>query len=352
MLTIGECGAQRQHGGAPMNWKTAIGIIISALFLFLAFRNVDFAELGAALKSANYLYIIPVVLLSLVSVSVRSLRWRYLLRPIKEIGARSLLSATFIGLMANNVLPARLGEFVRAYVIGEREQISKSTSFATIVLERILDGFTILFFLVIVLVFYAFAFPGWLRKASYFTLIFYLAAILFLILLRVNTRRAVGIAEFTLRPFPERIRNLAVRVLYAFIEGLAVLHSTRNVMIAGSLSVLVWLPHVLINHLLLASFDIHLSIFASFLLLVALAIGVMVPSAPGFVGTVQYVCVLSLALFGVPREQALSFSIVYHASVFIPVTVVGLAFLFIERLSFTDIRGTVVRADKAGDTEW
>lgn len=334
-----------------MNWKTAIGIIISALFLFLAFRKVDFTELGAALESANYLYIIPIALLSLVSVSVRSLRWRYLLRPVKEIGPWSLFSATFIGLMANNVLPARLGEFVRAYVIGEREQISKSASFATIVLERILDGFTILFFLVIVLIFYGFSFPGWLRNASYFTLFFYLAAILFLVMLKVNTRRAVGIAEFMLRPFPERVRDLGVRVLYAFIEGLAVLHSSRNVLIAGSLSVLVWLPHVLINHLLLASFDIHLSIFASFLLLVSLAIGVMVPSAPGFVGTIQYVCVLSLALFGVPREQALSFSIIYHASVFIPVTVVGLVFLFVERLSFTDIRGSIAREDKAGDIE-
>ena len=334
-----------------MNWKAAIGIIISALFLFLAFRKVDFAEFGAALESANYFYIIPIFLLSLLSVAVRSFRWRYLLRPVKEIGARSLFSATFIGLMANNVLPARLGEFVRAYVIGEREKISKSTSFATIVLERIFDGITILLFLVIVLIFYAVSFPGWLSKASYFALIFYIAAILFLVLLKVNTRWAVGIAEFVLRPLPKRIGDLGIRVLHAFIEGLAVLHSTRNVLIAALLSVLVWLPHVLINHLLLVSFDIHLSIFASFLLLVALAIGVMVPSAPGFVGTVQYICVLTLALFGVPREQALSYSIVYHASVFIPVTVVVLVFLFAGRLSFTDIWNSVARKEQAGGTK-
>ena len=95
--------------------------------------------------------------------------------------------------------------------------------------------------------------------------------------------------------------------------------------------------------LLLVSFGIHLSIFASFLLLVSLAIGVMVPSAPGFVGTIQYVCVLILALFGVARETALSFSIIYHASVFIPVTAVGIVLLFAERLSFTDIQGSTAR---------
>ena len=152
-------------------------------------------------------------------------------------------------------------------------------------------------------------------------------------------------------PFPERVRSLGIRVLHAFTDGLAVLHSAPNVLIAGSLSVLVWLPHVLIIHLLLVSFDIHLPLFASLLLLVSLAIGVMVPSAPGFVGTIQYVCVLGLALFDIGREQALSFSIVYHASVFVPVTVVGLVYLFAERLSFTDIRGSAMREEKAGDTE-
>lgn len=323
-----------------MNWKTLIGILISAAFLYLAVRKVDVHGLEEALRNANYFFIVPVALLSLFSVMMRSVRWRYLMRPVKEIGLRSLASATFIGLMANNVLPARLGEFVRAYAIGEKEKVSKSSSFATIVFERILDGFTMLFFLLLVLIFYGISFPGWLRNASYFALVFYVAAIIFLILLKLRRERAIGVAEFLLRPLPERMSAPAIRILHAFVDGLAVMHSTRNTAVSAMFSLLVWLPHVLIIHLLLLSFDIHLMILASLVLLVSLGIGVMIPSAPGFVGTIQYVCVLGLALFNVSREQALSFSIVYHASVFIPVTAVGLIFLFVERLSFAELQSS------------
>ncbi len=320
-----------------MSWKTIIGILISAAFLYLAVRKVDIHGLGEALRNADYIFIVPVVFLILFSVTMRSVRWRYLMRPVKEIGFRSLASATFIGLMANNVLPARLGEFVRAYAIGEKEKVSKSSAFATIVFERILDGFTMLFFLLIVLIFYSISFPGWLRNASYFALAFYAAAIIFLVLLKLKRERAIGIAEFLLRPVPARVQTPAIRILHAFIDGLAVMHNRRNTVIAALCSLLVWLPHVLIIHLVLLSFGVHLTIPASFVLLVSLGIGVMIPSAPGFVGTIQYICVLGLALFDVSRELALSFSIVYHASVFMPVTVVGLIFLSIERLSFAEL---------------
>jgi uncharacterized protein (TIRG00374 family) len=321
-----------------LNWKTIIGILISAAFLYLAVRKVDIHGLEEALRNADYFFIVPVVFLILFSVIMRSVRWRYLMRPLKEIAFWSLASATFIGLMANNVLPARLGEFVRAYAIGEKEKVSKSSSFATIVFERILDGFTLLFFLLIVLIFYGISFPGWLRNASFFALVFYAAAIIFLALLKLKRERAIGIAEFFLRPVPARMQLPAIKILHAFIDGLAVMHSTRNTFIAAFYSLLVWLPHVLIIHLLLLSFGVHLTILASFVLLISLGIGVMIPSAPGFVGTIQYICVLGLALFNVSREQALSFSIVYHASVFIPVTAVGLIFLSAERLSFAELQ--------------
>ncbi len=338
-------------GERIMNWKTLIGILISAAFLYLAIRKVDVHGLWETLRNANHFFIVPVVLLSLFSAMMRSIRWRYLMRPVKDIGLRSLVSATFIGLMANNVLPARLGEFVRAYAIGEKERVSKSSSFATIVFERTLDGFTLLFFLLIVLIFYGISFPGWLRNASYFALVFYAAAVIFLILLKLKRERAIVIAEFLLRPVPERMRPPAIRILHAFVDGLAVMHSTRNTAVSAMFSLLVWLPHVLIIHLLLLSFDVHLTILASFMLLVSLGIGVMIPSAPGFIGTIQYVCILGLALFSVPRELALSFSIVYHASVFIPVTAVGLFFLFSEQLSLADIMGSMAREGKGGNEE-
>lgn len=130
-----------------MKWKLWLGIGISVLFLFLAFRKVNLHELKKALESANYIYLIPAILLTILSLWIRAFRWQYILQPVREIRVSSLFSATMIGFMANNLLPVRLGEFVRAYTIGEKERISKSSSLATIVVERIFDGITILSFL-------------------------------------------------------------------------------------------------------------------------------------------------------------------------------------------------------------
>ncbi|MDD3642101.1 MAG: lysylphosphatidylglycerol synthase transmembrane domain-containing protein, partial [Candidatus Krumholzibacteria bacterium] len=150
-----------------MKRKLILGIVISAVFLFFALRNVDPGEMRAAFAAADYRYVLPAVCLTLISLWFRSVRWRYLLNPVKQIGRRSLLSAASIGLMANSVLPVRLGEFVRAYVIGRKERISKSSAFATIVVERIIDGVTVLAFFVAVVLRSPRHYPGWLQTIAY-----------------------------------------------------------------------------------------------------------------------------------------------------------------------------------------
>jgi uncharacterized protein (TIRG00374 family) len=321
-----------------MNWKTIAGILISALFLYLAFRKVDIDELRAAFQAAKYHYAVPAALLLLLSLFLRTIRWKYFLMPVKNMPIKSLYVATMIGFMANNLLPARLGEFVRAYAIGEKEKVSKSASLATIVVERVFDGFTILFLLAIIVVFHSFTFPVWLKQAAYITLAFYVLALLFLILLKLKTGTAISIAEAVLRPFPDRFKRPFIRLLDSFITGLHSLHDVKNVLISSFLSLLIWLPHIAIIHITLISIGIVLPVSASMVLLVALAIGVMVPSAPGFIGTVQFVCVAVLSLFGVSSSQSLSFSVIYHVIIFVPVTVIGLIFLAAEGFSFGDIR--------------
>lgn len=320
-----------------MNWKLWVGTIIGGLFLYLAVRGIDLQELGEALKNANYLYLIPGAFLTLLSVWIRAYRWHYLVHPIRPIGMRSLFSATAIGLMANNLLPARLGEFVRAYVIGEKENISKSASFATIVLERIFDGITILLFLSIVLIAYSFSLPDWMRNAAYMASSIYVIALAFLILLKTRTKTAVNIVTWFLKPLPKKIREGILTLLDSFITGLQILHDTKNIIIASILSLAIWTPIGFIIYVLMGSFGIHLPIQVSFLLLVMLCLAVMIPSAPGFVGTIQFVFVAGLAIFDIPKSQALSFSFLFHATQFIPVTALGLIYLFVDGFSLTQL---------------
>ncbi len=319
-----------------MKWKYLVGILMSATFVFLAFRKVNFDELGAALGSARYEMVIPAVVLMVASLWLRALRWRYLMAPVKRIGFGSLFRSMSIGLMANNVLPARIGELARAHVIGEKETISRSAAFATIVVERVFDGLTLLCILGIVLL-AGLDFPPWLQRASVAAIVFYGCALVVLAVFFLRAQAVLLLVERLARPLPARARETINRAARAFAKGLGVLGSGPDVLIAAAISPLVWLPGVAMIHLLLYSFGIHLPAAISFLLQVALCIGVMIPSAPGYIGTIQYVSVAVLGLFGVASGQALSFSLVYHACVFVPVVAIGLVCLAIERVSFSEI---------------
>lgn len=321
-----------------MKKKTIAGILISVVFLYFAFRKVDYDELSTALVGAQYLYLIPVGFLAVISLFIRALRWRYLLLPIKRISFKSLFTTASIGLMVNNLLPARLGEFVRAYLIGERENISKSASLATIVIERIFDGLAVLVFLIYAFVQRTIDFPHWFNKTVYIVIAVYGLAIIFLVLLRIRRDNAMEIAAFLTRPLPVRGRTKVANALNSFVHGLEIIHNFRELAISFVLSILVWLPNVLIIYMLLQAFGIDLPLHSASVIFIIITIGIMIPSAPGFVGTIQYCSIIGLAIFSVPKSLALSFSIVYHIAVFIPITGTGLICLLIQGVSFKELR--------------
>jgi len=318
-----------------MKWKFWVGIIISGVFLYLAFRKIEFKEVGQAFKDANYLYVAVSGALAVVSLWVRAYRWKYLLSPVKKIGIPSLFSSTMIGFMANNLLPARLGEFIRAYSIGSKENISKSSALATIVIERVFDGFTVLSFLAIVLVF--FDFPGWVRKGGYFAFGFFMGVLVFLIFLRLRTKKVIKRMDSLLRFLPVSARDKLKNMLYSFAEGLQVLKNSGDLVMVIIFSVAVWLVMASAFEFAIMAFDLKVPIYAAFVLMVILALGVMIPSSPGFVGTYHYLCIASLALFAISKDVALSFSIVAHASGFIPITLIGLYYLWRESLSLRSL---------------
>ncbi len=130
-----------------------IGCLISAFFLWLAFRNVDFKTLWVTLASINYWWTLPFVVVTLLSMYVRTMRWHYLLLPSYKIPTSRLFSPLMMGFAFNGIFPARAGEFARAYVLGKKEKMPFSSAFATVVVERILDGLTMLFLFAVTLMF-------------------------------------------------------------------------------------------------------------------------------------------------------------------------------------------------------
>lgn len=326
-----------------MKKRLIIGLIVSLVFLYLAFRKVDYQELWLALKGASYWYIFPNAVLVILSMWMRAYRWRFMVDPIKKVGLGSLFSSVMIGFMANNVLPARLGEFVRAYSLGSKENISRSATFATIVIERVFDGFSLLFILWLSLLISPF--PDWVKRTSNLFLLMNIATLAFLVLIEVKRDLTMRFFNFIFRLLPSGLSFRASEILDKFIGGLKVFRDVPSLLWILAWSIFIWIVVGISNYFIFLAFDLHPPIQASFILLVIVSLGVMLPSSPGFVGTFQFFCIISLATFGYDKNVALPFSIVLHASQYFPVTLLGLYYLRKEHLSLKTLESDSMRKE-------
>lgn len=315
---------------------------VSVLCLYLLFRKIDFDKMAAAFKAMDYRYLAPALLLTFVSYYLRAVRWKFLLEPVQPTRLANLFPSTLIGYMANNLLPARLGELVRAYSLGKKEGIDTSAVFASLVVDRLCDGFTIL--LVLVTAFFTVHLPSGMEgvqqalvAGGWATFGLYLAVMAFLFLLRKKTAWTLGLAARILTPFSPSLAEKSAGLLSSFISGIRFPVTAAGAAGTVASSLLVWATAIWPVDLLLRSFGVVLPPTASMFIMVFLVFAVMIPASPGFVGTHHIACVTALSAFGVVGERALSIAIVVHAMGFVPVTVAGLYCLWRDKLSLKSI---------------
>jgi len=278
-------------------------------------------------------YLIPAFLLTLVVCIFRSLRWQLLFSQNKKVRIESLFSVIMIGFLANNVLPARLGEVVMTYLIGKKEDISKSLAFGTILLDRILDVTTLLLFLTGAILLTSF--PPWVKRLALTGAILVLFSLLATWLAVRNKDAFLKALRFCLQPLQSSLRQKIPQMLSQFVDGLSVVNSGSIVFRAIAVSIMVWSVLSFGVYLLFLSFDFPLGLAAALTVIAIVNLGLIIPSAPGFLGTFQFFCVAALGLFQIKESQALGFSIMYHLSQFLPTTLVGFYFLNKENLSLS-----------------
>ena len=321
------------------NLKLLFGLFISGVFLFFAFRKIDFVEMKQSFAEANYLIFIPSLVIIFLSHWLRSVRWQYLLKPIKKISVKHLFSALIIGYMGNAVLPAHLGEFFRAYIIGRKEHISVSSTLATIVIERILDLLSLLLIMAFAIIIYPF--PAWVKKSGYILFILTMAIPIFLILLKKYTAQTVGLINQFLKFLPLKFSQRIIEIIHSFVGGVQELESKKDYLIIMIQSIFIWACYWFVLHINFYTFNFidtyQLTVTSSIVLLVITTISIVVPSSPGYVGTYHLLCQLSLELFGVPRSIGLTYAIVLHALNFVPVIIVGIIFTWREGLSLINL---------------
>lgn len=325
-----------------IDMKFIAGIGVSLFFLFFLFRKIDFVQLVEVLKSLDIRYLAAAFLITLLSYSLRAVRWHYLLLPQKKAAPWNLLSATIICYMANNLLPARLGEFIRAFYLAEKESLEPSSVFATLVLDRLFDGFSVL--VILVITFFTVKLPPGMEKVQqglvtggYVTLGLYIAVIVFLVFLKRATIPTLKFVAAVLAPFPEKVASTIIPLLGSFISGIRLTSKPKELIALVLTSALIWATATWPVDLLLKAFRIDLPFTASMFILVFLVFAVMVPASPGYIGTYHAACMYGLMAFNVPKELALSVAIVMHAINFFPVILLGFLFLWRDGISFSSL---------------
>jgi uncharacterized protein (TIRG00374 family) len=318
-----------------VNLKLWFGILVSAAFLWIATWNVDFRSAWEYAQGVNVAFLIPYMALVVAEIFLRAWKWLVILEPVKRASFRNLSSATLIGLMANNILPARAGEFVRAYVGARMERIPFSTSFATVVIDRVLDGLTVsaIFILAVIVQ----PLPDEIKGAGYLAATIYGVALGSLLVLILNEQWALRVIAKVLSPFPRRFGSYVVDLAISFAGGLSALRSPRLLLSATGISVLIWLGYALSVYFMALAFGIELTVMQSFVVLLIVTIALTLPSTPGFVGTMELALKWGLVLFGIDESRAFAFALVYHVTQYVPITVAGLLALWLTRFSIRDI---------------
>jgi len=318
-----------------------VSFVLTVVFLWIAFRGVDPADLVASLRDANYWWILGNFLALMLSHLLRALRWRYMLYPIKpDIGLRNLFSALMIGYMLNNILP-RAGEIGRPFVIGKLERISAGASFGTIVVERIIDTVSFLILVAALPVLYRGplreSFP-WLAQSGVIAAGVVIPATAVLVLLMYRRDWADAVLSRITRLFPDGLARRIERLTHSFLDGFSFLKTPRHFLIIGVLSVLVWGLYAVMTWCGLKAFGLEgaLGFSGAVVLLAISSIGVAIPT-PGSTGTYHaFASQTLIALFGVNRATALSFATISHAVGFVSATVFGLYYFLKERITLGD----------------
>lgn len=336
---------------------TALIALLSIGLLALFLRHADLGEVWASITRAR----LELLLLTMASMAfnlvVRAVRWQYLLKPIGATRFRNAFRATTIGFAATFLLPARAGEFLRPYLMAKKENLSVTTTFATVVLERLIDVMTVLIlFGAFVLVFD----PGLDRvnTAAYRAVklggLFAAAAAVsgLAVMLFLSSRpEAIGHVMLRVESFlPQPVAHTLSRLAQLFVEGLAAARQPRRLAVALLYSLPLWLSVAFGVWSTSHAFEIDVPYTGTFLLVALLSVGVAVPT-PGAVGGFHEAFRLGVTTFyGAPNDRAVGAGIVLHALSFIPVTLLGIFFTTQDGLTLSRMRSLAGRRAK-GDAD-
>lgn len=327
----GYRGHPQQRGTSWWGWLNfLLGPFVSGVLLFLVLRNIEIAQVQRELQSIS---ILPLMLAACVGASsdlVRAVRWGVLLGYAPPAGWRVFYTSIMIGCLANNVLPARMGELVRIYILERQVGVSKSTSAATIVLERLTD--VLLLLAMIDCIAFFIPLPVVLHGGVWIATAVFGAMALGLLCLALKGDHLVRLSTHIAGLLSQSVGTSIQGILERFIDGLSLLRSSRQVLYVLLLTLMIWGIEVVSVGLTMQSFNLNLPWIAPLLVSVMLSLSFVIPAAPGAVGTYEFFVIVALTPFAVESNQAMGLAFVLHAMMYIMTTALGLICLWVVGL--------------------
>jgi glycosyltransferase 2 family protein len=325
--------------------KTAqflIGLILSLVAFGLALRGTHPAEVLAAFQSANYIYILPASILIIIGQMARAQSWRTLLG--EDLGFARVFSVLNEGYLLNNVLPLRLGEVGRAYIISREPGLRLTKALSSVLVERLLDLMMVLLMLTGFLPLVAGV--AEVRQTAVGATLIGLTAFSGLLFIARNRELVLRLTRWVLARIPRLHLERWEGRASAFVDGLGALQDVRRASIAALWSGTAWLTAGLAAWVLLFCFlpPEQATADKAFFVLVITALGIAVPSLPGGLGIFEAAVVFALSVFKVENGLAFSYGLVFHAVNYILLCILGLIALAREGETLFHLAQTVQTA--------
>jgi uncharacterized protein (TIRG00374 family) len=325
--------------------RTLALVVLAVGLLALFLRGAHLNEVWAEIKKADPWLVGIAVSSTVVNMAFRAIRWQYLLKPVGPTRFRSVFRATMIGFAALNVLPARAGEVIKPYLLARTEGLSVTATFATVVLERVLDSVTVVTLLASFVLFFD---PGMAAADSTMYRLVRIGGIavgsgaivlLGVLFFAAGHPEALGRWAFKLEHLlPGHMTHKLRALLQSFAEGLAVVRSPMRLLVALIWSFPVWFAIALGVWTASLAFHIVMPFTGSFLMLALLVVGVSVPT-PGGVGAFEAAYRIgATSFYAVPNDRAVGAALVLHAISIVPTVALGFLFLVQDGLNLGGVR--------------
>lgn len=311
---------QQYQIGTPLKgWRLWVGVLVSFVCLIWLIYSTDWVEVWTALSQTNYWLVLFAAGLNLASIPLRTARWRVMFPPHNSPPFGKLTAVMLIGQAINIIFPARLGDLVRATLVGT-ERIAYVIG--TLVVQSALD-LLMLAGLVIVLLFQVTLPVGW-RKSGHMLLLMTVAVLLIVIGLVIGRGLMRHILTKVIKKWPYFSGQPLLSIMEQFLNSLEILRHPRVFILVLIWSLLIWSVYGSVNYVLLQAIGAQPSWLIAIFVLVVLQLGVAVPSVPGRVGVFHYLSIQALAVFGILGAGAVSYAIILHLiAVVLPIIMGG-----------------------------